>query len=187
MNFYKFYIITLSFSFLVVFQNADANPNEQVTHGNESQNIQGVKGNVNTNYYKAGDKVAIVRINSKNINKKTVITPIKTNININELKNLVIPKKLGFSEVFYNKKTNSYYIKNHKYNIVKKIYLSKKTNNHIDNSITNINNSRTTNHNSTNNGTIRIYNGDINHSETYIYAPNNIDSRSYGIGITINK
>jgi len=167
MNFYKFYIITLSFSFLVVFHTADANPNEQVTHGNKSQNIQGVKGNVNTNFYKAGDKVATVRINNKNINKKTVVTPIQTNININELKRLVIPKTPGFSEIFYNKQSNRYIIKNHKYRTTIRLNLSKVENNYIDNSI--INKTQLTKNN-INNGTLiksaGTYTG-IGFTETY--------------------
>ena len=134
MKSFKFYIMLI---LLLMFVSQNSNSKEQISHGGKSQNIQ-AKGDVNTNYYKAGDKVATVKINSKNINKKTTIIPIKTNINIDNLKNLVVPNKLGFSEIFYNRINKNYYIKNHKYSTVTRLHLNKNINNNIlSKSITN--------------------------------------------------
>jgi len=151
----------LIMSLLLVIFFSSVNADEKVSYGDKSQNIT-AKGNVNTNNYDAGDKIAYVRIDKKNINKRKTIISTQKNFNIKKLQNLVIPEELGFVEIFYNKKTNNFYIKNHKYNIIKKTYISTKTNNYIDNSITKINKSKTTNYYSTKNGTIQgnVYNGD---------------------------
>lgn len=190
--------------FLISSFISNLNATEQQATGKNAQNYAEVNGDVNN------VRVATFKL----VNKKDGIKIFpRTNISeatLNTIKHLVLAKKVGFSEILHNEKTNNYYVRNHKYNTITKLRVSNKTNNYINITKTFIDKSKSIVDRSTktNNGSItkigsaissigfsetyrvvngsvngKVYNGDITISKTYINAPNN--TTSYGFGITI--
>ena len=159
-----------------------SNAAEQDARGKNGQNYKEVNGDV----YNGLTRVATIR--TTNINNKIKIIPTK-NISKNittKIKNLIIPKKIGFSEILYNKKTNNFYIKNHKYNTTTRLLVNK-TYNSLKNGDNNIINIERT----VGNGNIKIGNnnsitGGIRKENIYTNSNNVIRSNSGNITI-VNK
>lgn len=98
----KFIVIVVFLS--SIFQPVSAQ--EQDASGKNGQNYNQVKGDVNN------QRVGTVRTTNNVIN--FVPDNSISNTIINKINHLVVPKKLGFSEVFYNKTKNTFYLKSHK-------------------------------------------------------------------------